>query len=89
MGKKKLKNPPVCALWWKDAAYSYGEKLTSALPPTQLTAGFVMAATDEYVNIATNVDYDEKDKTIWPIDGFVIPKKAIVEFKRIGPLHGE
>ena len=89
MQGKKLKNPPVCALWWQDAAYSYEKKLPDKFPHTQLTTGFVVVATDDFVNIATNVSYDEKDGTIWPIDGFVVPKKAITEFKRIKRLHDE
>lgn len=89
MNKKKLKNPPVCALWWWDAAYSYEENFPDALPLPQLTTGFIVTATDDYTNIATNVSFDEKDGTIWPIDGFVVPKKAITEFKRIGLLHDE
>ena len=85
--KKKSKNPPVCVLWWQDAYYSYEKELPNESPPIELTAGFIFVATDDYVNIATNVRYDKKDGTIWPIDGFVIPEKATLEFKKIGLLH--
>lgn len=87
MKSKKPKYPPVCAVWWRDAAYSYERELPREFPHTQLTTGFVMVATDDYLNIATNVSYDEKNGTIWPIDGFVIPKKAVVEFMKVGQLR--
>jgi len=82
------KNPPVCAVWWRDAAYAYEEKLPDELPHAQLAVGFVMVATDDYMNIAMNVSYDETDDTIWPVDGLVIPQKTVVKFERIGLLHG-
>ncbi|MCL5410389.1 MAG: hypothetical protein M1324_00855 [Patescibacteria group bacterium] len=86
--KKKAKNPPVCTLWWQDAAYTYEEELPAELPSLQLTTGFIMVANDDYTNIATNVWYDQKDGTIWPVDGFVIPEKATTKFRKIGLLHG-
>lgn len=89
MNKKKRKNLPVCALWWWDAAYSYEENLPDELPLPQLTTGFIVVATDDYTNIATNVRYDQKDGAIWPIDGLVVPEKATIEFKKIGLLHDE
>ncbi len=81
------KTPPVCAAWWRDAAYSYEKKLPDELPYAQLTVGFVMVATDDHMNIAMNVGYDGTDEVIWPVDGLVIPQKTITKFKRIGLLY--
>lgn len=72
-----------------DAAYSYEKKLPRSTPNEQLTAGFIVEATDDYTNIATNVHYDPGTKKIQRVDGFVIPKKAVIEFRRIGNLHGK
>lgn len=89
MIREKIKNPPVCALWWYDAAYTYEGKLPTELPQPQLTVGFIMTANDDYVNIATNVRYKAKDGSIWPVDGFIFPKKTITKFKKIRLLHDE
>lgn len=81
--KLKKKNP-VCVVYWRDAAYSYQKKLPSQNPPLQVTSGFVVVSADAFTNIAVNVNYNQKDDTLWPVDGFVIPEKAIIKFKRIG-----
>ncbi len=60
---RKKKNP-VCAIYWRDAAYTSEKELPALEPPIQVTVGFVISATDEYTNIATNVRYDEKTKTL-------------------------
>lgn len=54
-----------------------------------MTTGFVVAATSQYVNIATNVNYDSDTHELWPVDGFVIPEEAIIRFKKIGFLDHE
>lgn len=54
------------------------------LPPLQVTSGFVVVSTNTFTNIAVNVNYDQKDDSLWPVDGFIIPEKAIVKFKKIG-----
>lgn len=80
--KKKEKNP-ICAIWWRDAAYSYEKELPKEAPPVQVTTGFVVVATDEFTNISFNANYNLKENTLWPVDGFVIPERAIIKFKKI------
>jgi len=79
MAKSKI---PVCALLWRDASYVYTKRLQK-LPSLQLTIGFIIEANDEFTNIAMNVNYNPKTKKFWPLDGFIVPEKAIVEFKVI------
>ncbi|MFH1192702.1 MAG: hypothetical protein V1656_00045 [Candidatus Jorgensenbacteria bacterium] len=55
----------------------------------EATAGFTVKATDSYVNIATNANYNLTTHGLWPVDGFVIPKNAIVKFRKIGFTHNE
>ena len=81
--KKTIKKNPVCVIWWQDAAYAYGKRVPATPPSLQATAGFIVSAVDAYTNIATNVNYGS-DGALWPVDGFVIPQKAIVSFKKIG-----
>jgi hypothetical protein len=88
VGKKRYKNP-VCIIRWMDAAYSYEEKLPDSIPEEQLTAGFIVEATDDYTNIATNVDYNPVTTKLQHVDGLVIPEKTIIEFRRIGNLNDE
>lgn len=80
---QKKKNP-VCVIWWRDAAYSYEKELPKEVPPIQTTTGFIIVATNEFTNIAVNTNYNLNENTLWPIDGFVVPKRAIVKFKKIG-----
>jgi hypothetical protein len=87
---RNLKSPktnPVCVLLWQDAAYSYEKEIPKQFPAPQLTAGFIVVSTDKYTNIATNVNYNQKSNNFYPADGFVIPEKIIIEFKKIGKLN--
>lgn len=83
---EKKKNP-ICTVLWYDAAYAY-KKLPKSVPLPQLTTGFIVQATDDFINIATNVNYNEKTKNVYPIDGFIIPDKTIVKFKKIKNFNG-
>ncbi|MCX6788841.1 MAG: hypothetical protein WCO21_02395 [bacterium] len=83
--KKRIRNP-VCAIYWRDAAYSYEKELPAEFPMPQATFGLIIVADDEYTNIATNVGYNLKTNEIYPVDGLVIPKKAEIKFKKIGYL---
>jgi len=85
--RKPIKRNPVCVIYWYDAAYIYEKKLPEETPPLQVTTGFVVKATNDYTNIATNINYNQKTNRLWPIDGFVIPKKATEKFKKIGWLN--
>lgn len=85
--RKKTKRNPVCVLFWRDAAYSYEKTLPKELPQIQATTGFIVVANDEYTNIATNVRFDAKTNMLSPVDGFVIPEKATIKFKKIGFLN--
>lgn len=88
MNEKKYKNP-VCVIYWRDAAYVYDKNFPDEEPSLQVTAGFTVKANDSYVNIATNINYNRATGELWPVDGFIIPKSAIVEFKKIGFLNNE
>jgi hypothetical protein len=83
---QKKKNP-VCVVYWNDAAYSYEDKLPDNPPQLQLTAGFVIKATDNYINITTNVNFNKANGRLSPVDGFVLPRSAMVRFKKIGWLN--
>ncbi len=78
-----MKKNPVCTLLWRDAAYTFETELPQEFPKPRLTAGFIIETNDSHTFIATNVSYDELGEII-PVDGFVIPEKSIVEFKKIG-----
>jgi hypothetical protein len=80
----EMKHIPICTILWQDAAYSDETTLPKELPSPQLTAGFIIEANDEFVFIATNVDYYAETREVSPVDGFIIPKKTIIEFKKIG-----
>lgn len=81
--KLRNKKNPVCAVFWRDAACTNLKKPPKELPPIQLTTGFIMETNDEYINIATNVNYDLKTGEMYPVDGFVIPQKTIIKFKKV------
>ena len=85
---KKFKNP-VCTILWQDAAYSYLKEFSKELPLPQLTTGFIISENDEFINIATNVKYNQKTGEIYPIDGFLIPKGVEIKFRKIGFLEEE
>lgn len=82
-----MKPNPVCTILWRDAAYTFEKDLPEVLPSPRLTTGFIIETNDEYTFIATNVSYDAQTGEITPVDGFVIPEKAILEFKKIGNYH--
>ncbi len=78
-----MKNP-VCILLWREAAYSFEKKLPEELLLLRLTTGFIIATNDNFTHIATNVTYDRATRKLQPVDGFFIPNKNIIEFKKIG-----
>lgn len=85
--KKTKHNNPVCAVMWLDAMYSFDKEYKKDRLHPQLTTGFVMEANDEFLNLATNVNCDPKTGELWPVDGFVIPKKAILKFVRLKNIY--
>ena len=82
--KKEKKKNPVCVILWRDAAYSTLKRFPKGIPPLQLTSGLIISSNRRFTIIATNVNYNPRTKTLWPVDGFVIPEKAIVAFRKIG-----
>ena len=86
LNNKNSKNP-VCAILWQDAAYAYSKEFPKELPSLRLTTGFIIHENDEFINTAVNVEYNQKTGVLHPIDGFMIPKKVIIEFKKIGFLN--
>lgn len=81
---------PVMTIEWYDAAFTDDEAVVDeTFPPTQLTCGFVIEENDEHVHIATNVYYNMEKKVVQPIDGFLIPKSAIVSVRKIGFYEGD
>lgn len=79
-----MKKNPVCTILWTDASYSYFSEAPLDVPLPQLTTGFIIQTNDEFTFIATNVGYDKVTGKLFPVDGFIIPEKAIIEFKKIG-----
>ncbi|HOX91172.1 MAG TPA: hypothetical protein PLG45_00310 [Candidatus Paceibacterota bacterium] len=77
------KNPCVC-ISWHDASYSDSKNATKKVPPVRLTCGFVIEENKNFVNLAVNCYYTDKNKKLEPIDGFLIPTNTIVSFKKIG-----
>ncbi len=74
---------PVCTILWQDAAYTDDLGTLDVIPSPTLTCGFIIETNDEYTNIASSVSYDNKTKKIVALDGFIIPEKAILEFRKI------
>lgn len=72
----------LCLVVWRDASYSFSEKLPEYSPPIQVTNGFLLKETEDYINLATNMDFDSKTGDRWPVDGFVIPKKTILKMTK-------
>lgn len=77
----------IRSILWRDAAYSYERELPPALPFPQLTVGFIVDETDKFINIATNVDYDESTGDYIADDGYLIPKKTIIKIDAIGAIR--
>ncbi|MEI6296346.1 MAG: hypothetical protein WCO84_01700 [bacterium] len=80
----KKKNDPICTILWRDASYTFMQKMPEILPLPQLTTGFIMETNDDYTVIATNVSYDDKTGAMSMVDGFIVPGKTILEFRKIG-----
>jgi len=74
----------IYSILWRDAAYLYKKELPPVLPFPQLTIGFIVDETDKFINIATNVDYDESTGDYVADDGYLIPKKTIVKINKVG-----
>lgn len=79
-----MKKNPLYAILWRDAAYTYELVVPKEFPLPRLTTGFVIEINDKYTFIATNVSYDGKTGKMYPVDGFIIPKKTIIETRKIG-----
>lgn len=82
-----MKKNPICSILWRDAAYTFETETPKELPLPRLTTGFIVEANTECTLIATNVAYDKESGKIYPVDGFIIPEKAIIDFKKIGNYH--
>lgn len=78
---------PICAVWWVDAAYSFQDTIPAVLPPINIATGFIIEETAEYLNIASNIEYNKEDATITPMEGVLIPCKAILRFERLRDLR--
>ncbi|MEA1929375.1 MAG: hypothetical protein U9M92_00600 [Patescibacteria group bacterium] len=89
MLQEKEKRNPICTILWHDASYTFDEQLPKEIPLPSITSGFIISESAEFVNIATNVDYDEKTNTVSPVNGFLIPRKSIIEFKKVGYLNDQ
>ncbi|HET8574946.1 MAG TPA: hypothetical protein VFM02_02110 [Candidatus Paceibacterota bacterium] len=67
-------------IFWRDAGFSYKKTLPKDRPGLQVTFGVVVNETEDFVNLATNLDYDETgEKSSEVVDGFLIPKNVIVK----------
>lgn len=80
---KSSKRNPVCAILWRDAAYSFEEELPEELPLPELTLGFIVDTNETFTHIATSVAYDTNIHALQRRDGILIPKKAIINFRKI------
>lgn len=83
-----MKKNPVCTILWWDAAYTFEPEIPKKLPQPKLTAGFILRANNQYTFIATNVAYDKNTNALSAVDGFIIPEKVILEFRKIGNYDG-
>jgi len=81
---KKFKRNPVCAILWRDAAYSFEERLPKEPPLPELTLGFIVDTNKTFTHIATSVAYDTSVHTLQKRDGILIPEKTIISFRKIG-----
>lgn len=66
---------------WQDAAYSFEKELPPYPPIPNTTYGLIVEDTSEHINIATNVHIDSKNNWITLVDGFLIPKQAILKIE--------
>jgi hypothetical protein len=82
----KPKNP-ICTILWRDASYTFEPAVPKNLPAPTLTGGFIVFTDDQFTNICCSAEYDEKSGKITPKDGFLIPEKTILDFKKVGDLH--
>lgn len=76
----------IYAVFWRDAAYSFNSELPPDQPITDLTVGFIISENENFINIATNVDYDHESGRIKPADGFLIPRGTIIKITKAGIL---
>ena len=84
MKKNKTLKNPICAVLWQDASYTFEKIMPLKTPLPRLTVGFIVSTNKYFTHIATNIEYDEMKEIIYPIDGFLIPEKTIIKFKKIG-----
>ena len=84
MRKNNILKNPICAILWQDASYTFEKTLPSKMPLPRLTVGFIVSANKDFTHIATNIEYDAEKEKIYPVDGFLIPEKTIIKFKKIG-----
>ena len=89
MKKNKTFKNPVCAILWQDASYTFEKTMPLKTPLPRLVLGFVVSANKDFTHIATNVEYNKDKDSIYPIDGFLIPEKTIIKFKKIGYFNGD
>lgn len=68
---------------WQDAAYSFEKELPLFPPIPNTTYGIIVDDTPEYINIATNVEIDSEKNWVTLVDGFLIPKQAILKIEKI------
>lgn len=79
-----MKKNPTYAILWRDAAYTFESVIPTVLPNPRLTMGFIIEKNNQYTFISTNVSYSKETGEMLPVDGFIIPEKAIIECKLIG-----
>ena len=79
----KKNTNPICAILWRDAAFTDDSAHLNVPPTPRLTCGFIIETNDEFTNIACSVSYNKETGEIIPADGFIIPDKAIIDFRKI------
>lgn len=83
---KKIFSKKVYAVYWQDAAYSFKKSLPKKDPNLEITTGLILSQNKKLINVATNVDYNPKERIFIAKDGFLIPRKTIFKIKKIGNL---
>lgn len=68
---------------WQDAAYSFEKELPPSFPISNTTYGLIVEDTPEHINIATNVKIDSRNNWVTLVDGFLIPKQAILKIQNL------